>query len=189
MSVVTIRYYGKILTQHGVRKEQPWLDIWMVASGRLKWQTDRRKELTSFGDVGSTTSSLSSCPKENTHDRWLSSDVSMGRTRQKTRMLPFNSWMVLWSSRRIVSSERNLNSRPATCSRRPCIVSSSFAIVSLFCWLSLRVFSRLTFWKDINGDILNEQSYLQGRSVPCKWSETPSTLRQRNLKTQLYFYC
>lgn len=88
-------------------------------------------------------------------------------------MLPFNSWMVLWSSRRIVSSERSLDSRSATFSRRPRIVSSSFAIVSLFCWLSLRVFSRLTFRKDVNGDILNEQSYFNARALISLQTETP----------------
>ena len=71
----------------------------------------------------------------------------MGRTRQNTRMLPFSSCMVLCSSLRMVSSERSLESRSATWSRRPRIVSSSWAIFSLFCWLSVRVFSRET-WQD-----------------------------------------
>ena len=62
-------------------------------------------------------------------------------------MLPLSSCIVLWSSRRMVSSERSLESSEATWPWSSRTVSSSLAIVSLFCWLSSRAFCKET-WKD-----------------------------------------
>ena len=62
-------------------------------------------------------------------------------------MLPLSSCIVLWSSRRMVSSERSLESSEPTWLWSSRTVSSSLAIVSLFCWLSSKAFCKET-WED-----------------------------------------